>query len=136
MMTLEQIQKRINVMPARMAEKGLAEASADCSLKANAGGHIYLNWRRPGSTRSFDTECQFLDFDGIASISDALDKADAWIASLPSKDEAERDEFLKLVATAVDFGRARGFDAEMINPLTDMMKRISSNAITYQPAAA
>jgi len=133
MITIEQIQKRIDAMPERMAAKGLTRPNSTLSFRSNSSGYVHLTWVSHGDAPRGGYE--FVDFAGPADLETALDAADEWIASLPSREEAERDEFLTMVAAAVDFGRARGFDAEMINPLTDMMRRISENAITYQPAA-
>lgn len=134
MITIEQVQKRIDAMPERMAAKGKTRPDAQLTLRGNASGYVYLHWQ--SENRDIFADNEMISFDDISGVGAALDATDEWIAALPSKEEAERDEFLQMIANAVDFGRARGFDAEMINPLTDMMRRISSNAITYQPAAA
>ena len=38
--------------------------------------------------------------------------------------------------TFIDMGRANGIDVAFVNPLTETMKKLSENALTYQKAAA
>jgi hypothetical protein len=64
----------------------------------------------------------------------ALDALDAEIAAIPSAEEQARNEAAKAVANAIEKCRAAGYDGEVLNPLADLAKRISENALTYQPA--
>jgi hypothetical protein len=51
---------------------------------------------------------------------------------LPAE-ERDRAEFTRLLANAIDKGRSIGIEVDFLNPLTETMKRLSENAITYQP---
>jgi hypothetical protein len=59
----------------------------------------------------------------------ALDLFAAQIAAIPSEAEAARIKAAKSVAQAIEDCRAAGFPDDFINPLTEMSKRISENAI-------
>ena len=64
----------------------------------------------------------------------ALDALDAAIAAIPSAEDQARNEAAKAVANAIEKCRAAGYDGEVINPLADLAKRISENALTYEGA--
>jgi hypothetical protein len=62
-----------------------------------------------------------------------LDKAEAYIAALPSAEETKRNTFIAALAKVVDLGNELGQD---VGVLASEMKRISENAITYRQEAA
>ena len=66
----------------------------------------------------------------------ALDGLDAAIAAIPSAEEQARNEAAKAVANAIEKCRAAGYDGEVLNPLADLAKRISKNALTYEGTPA
>lgn len=53
---------------------------------------------------------------------------------LPAPEDTKRAAALRKLAQITDELREAGFDEEFINPLTDLSKRLSENAITYQAA--
>jgi len=57
------------------------------------------------------------------------------IDNLPTPEEAEHQEFLKLLARVVEKGRDVGIDDLVINPLVEAMKKLSENAITHDKSA-
>ena len=65
----------------------------------------------------------------------ALDAFDAAIAAIPSAEDQARNEAAKAVANAIEKCRAAGYDGEVLNPLADLAKRISENALTYDATA-
>ena len=65
----------------------------------------------------------------------ALDAFDAAIAAIPSADEQARNEAAKAVANAIEKCRAAGYDGKVLNPLADLAKQISENALTYDATA-
>jgi len=62
----------------------------------------------------------------------ALDALDAAIAAIPSAEDQARNEAAKAVANAIEKCRAAGYDGEVLNPLADLAKRISENALTHE----
>jgi len=62
-----------------------------------------------------------------------FEKADKYIDGLTPIVEQKRDAFLASVGRLIDAGREIGIDVEFLNPLTDMMKKLSANIITHQP---
>ena len=65
----------------------------------------------------------------------AIDSFDAAIAAIPSAEERARNAAAKAVANAIEKCRAAGYDGEVLNPLADLAKRISENALTYDATA-
>ena len=61
---------------------------------------------------------------------EAIAKAWKIIHALPSAEAAARDRFAKAVGAAIEAGKDAGIDLEHINPLKEMMVRLSENAIT------
>ena len=69
-------------------------------------------------------------FDGV------LNKADEFIAALPSAKEAARTAFHGKLGKLIDEGREIGIETEFMNPLTATMKALSENILTDQRAAS
>lgn len=59
----------------------------------------------------------------------ALNKLDAAISAMPSEDERLRNEACAAIATAIERCRAANIEADFVNPLEVMMKRLSENAL-------
>ena len=66
-------------------------------------------------------------------ISQAITDAFSLINSLPSAEDAKRQQFMASLAKVLDLGRDNGIEVDFLNPLTETMKRLSESAITYQP---
>jgi hypothetical protein len=56
-------------------------------------------------------------------------RANAFADGLPSIQEAKRNEFIASIGRLIDKGREIGIDVDFLNPLTDMMKNLSTNII-------
>lgn len=61
-----------------------------------------------------------------------FDRANAFVNGLVSVDEAKKNDFIAAVGHLIEQGREVGIDVEFLNPLTDMMKTLSTNIITKQ----
>lgn len=127
------IQKRLDVMPAAMTAKGLRGPSAEFELNANGGSRLWLKWTKPDADRDYDKQYHSVEGETIGA---KLDAADAFIAGLPSKDETRLRNFMGALGKVIDMGRETGIEIEFLNPLTESMKKLSENALTYQKEAA
>ncbi len=65
---------------------------------------------------------------------EALDAMALWVRDQPSTAERDMKTYLCLVAKAVEFGKSKGFETAVVNPLEEVMKRLSANVITDQSA--
>lgn len=128
------IQKRIDRMPAAMAAKGLYSPNAEFVLDANGGCRVALRWYK--SVEDKQNYRGSFDWFREGSIADQLDAADKFIADLPSKDETRFREFMGALGGVIDLGKDNGIEVEFLNPLRATMKKLSENALAYQPQAA
>lgn len=62
-------------------------------------------------------------------LDNAMTEALAWIAQIPSQAEREHNAFVRQVGRLIDSGRDLGIDVAFLNPLTDMMTRLSENIL-------
>lgn len=66
-----------------------------------------------------------------ANIEALLTEAHTYIDGLKSKAELEHEEFMAMLGRVMDRAKDMGMDEHFINPLTDMMKRLASNALEH-----
>lgn len=126
-MDAKQIQNAVNVMLADMVARGLRSPQCTAMIAAEATPSIYLHWDEDGCTYG-RTEIGQGD-----NIAEALQNAKEILEAIPPKADRDKAEFARLLANAIDKGRAIGVEVEFLNPLTETMKRLSENALTYQP---
>ena len=130
-MNTNDIQKRLDAMPAAMTAKGLKRPNAAFTLSGNEGfsGRFMWDERKNGSSYQFSHHKGETPEDILASM-------ESWIAALPTREEAHMRNFMEALGGVIEQGRANGIEVAFINPLTETMKRLSENALTYQKAAA
>lgn len=68
----------------------------------------------------------------VGDIDNMVIEARAYIKSLKSRAELDHDEFMQMLGRVMDRAKDLGMDEDFINPLTSMMKKLASNAITSQ----
>lgn len=129
-MTYEEMQAAVDALVSAALEKGLVKPVAHLQVNSGEDPMALLRHDAPGG-RTYDW--RYLHGHGDTP-EKALADLGAKITALPSLEERHRTEFLKLAATAADYGHAHGIDVQFINPLTDMMKRLSENALTEDHA--
>jgi len=95
------------------------------------------DWRATCIEVSFkvrdDSQYTYKSFygDDAALISDSLTEAHTYVDGLKSKAELEHEEFMAMLGRVMDRAKDLGMDEHFINPLTDMMKRLASNALEH-----
>ena len=130
-MKTNDIQMRIDVMPARMTAKGIVKPSVNFRVNANEVLSVDAHWYAGANYRDFKSEHVKGD-----TPEEALLAFEAWIDSLPSIEEARRSEFMSALASVIELGKDSGIEVDFVNPLVETMKRLSENAITDQREAA
>lgn len=121
------IQEKMDDLARAMLAKGLRNPSAQFHLGAHVAPLVYMRWGIHGQG---DDGCELLrDPDPSTIITDAF----AFVESLPSPEEAKRQQFMTGLGKLIDLGRENGIEVDFINPLAETMKRLSENAITHQP---
>ena len=67
--------------------------------------------------------------EGADWIEEALVDAEAWIDAIPSRDERDHEQFTAALGRLIDQGRDLGIEVDFLNPLTQMMERLATNAL-------
>jgi len=65
------------------------------------------------------------------TVDELLAEAHVYIEGLKSKAELEHEEFMLMLGRVMDRAKDLGMDQHFINPLTDMMKRLATNALEH-----
>jgi hypothetical protein len=68
----------------------------------------------------------------VGDLDNMVIEARAYIKGLKSRAELDHDEFMLMLGRVMDRAKDLGMDEDFINPLTAMMKKLASNAITSQ----
>ena len=128
-MNITEIQKRVDHLAAAMVAKGMREPHAEAQIRAHAESQILLRWMA-GLDRGMlgDAKYEFTRGD----LAGALDKADAFVASQPSPEQAKQTDFMAALGATIALGNKYNIEVEFLNPLTATMKRLSENVITDQ----
>lgn len=131
-MNAEDIQARVNAMTAAMVAKGLRAPDANYAIKSESDPSIVLSHGKLiGASAEYDRDYHF--FTG-ATAGVVLDMAVTFIAGLPDAAERHRADFMAQLGKTIELGRRGGIEVDYVNPLVETMKRLSENALTYQPA--
>lgn len=126
-MDIETAQGRVDDLSRAMLAKGLRNPDAQFHLQAHVAPCVFMQW---GIYNEPDYQVEVLR---DPDVDELLATAFALIESLPSPEEAKRQQFMSSLAKVIDLGRENGIEVDFLNPLTETMKRLSENAITYQP---
>lgn len=127
-MNFSEIQSAVDALSKDMVLRGLVKPACTAMIDAHKDPSIYLHWDEDGCTYGRTELCTG------NNIAEALENAKEILQSIPPKAERDRAEFTRLLANAIDKGRTIGIEVDFLNPLTETMKRLSENALTYQPA--
>ena len=130
LITIADVQKRIDPLPASMSAKGLRQPNAQITITANSEMHGHLSWK--DKREHYGSVYEFARGKTAAEI---LGKMEAFIAKLPAPEETRMKEFMAALSQAIDLGRENGIAVEFINPLTEAMQRLSNNILTDQRSA-
>jgi hypothetical protein len=130
------IQNRLTTIVAAMASKGMIKPDAQLTLKTEGERPwVYVHWEDPvqkakrGYSYHGDTNSFYAD-----DVEEALNKAEHWVASRPSADDLKKQQFLEIVAAAVEVGRQNGIEAALLNPLEEQFKVLSTNILPAKAA--
>jgi hypothetical protein len=80
-----------------------------------------------------DSQTVFKTFYGeeAHNVEEVVAEAHAYIAALKSRTELEHEEFMAMLGRVMDRAKDMGLDADFVNPLTSMMKKLASNALEH-----
>ncbi|CAH1678207.1 conserved hypothetical protein [Hyphomicrobiales bacterium] len=122
-----EIRKHLAEIENKARMKGLHQPSSKFRIDDSIEFNLYARWKDPAKPDYSPDEYRFFRAE---TPDGCIQKAFEWVDALPSVEETNMNNFMKLMAKAVDFGRDKGFDVDFISPLEDAMKRLSKNALT------
>ena len=81
-----------------------------------------------------DSTTTYRSFRGesVNDLDDIIIETRAHIKGLKSRTELDHDEFMLMLGRVMDRAKDLGMDEDFVNPLTAMMKKLATNAITSQ----
>lgn len=136
-MNTSDIQKRINALSTAMLAKGLKRPSAQFDAQSDVTEfRVYLRWDDPAKIASgYSYNDNLYHFIKNEDAEKAFEEADAFVAALPSAEEAKLKQFMGALGAVIDLGKDNGVEVEFLNPLQKTMKKLSDNILTDQRAA-
>ena len=126
MMDEKQIAARVDAAHNAFVAKMSKQPHTDIALEFRAAGEIAV---------AFHIERGNFVYRTGKTAAEVLDKLDAAIAAIPSEAERLRAEAAKAVGAAIEACRAAGYPDDLVNPLTEISKRISEDAISLKGEA-
>ena len=126
-MTEEEILKRLQALSDATAEKTADGSSIDVSADISPKGRIVV-W--VVDANEFDIPVMYFgdDFEG------AIARAEAAVAALPDAKTLRREKVQRDLAKLIEDCAAADIDTSFVNPLREMAKKLSENAITCEAA--
>lgn len=89
----------------------------------------YSSERHEFVMRVTHSEIENDSFDLDVWLDGVMRDAMGFIQSIPTQAEREHNAFIRQVGRLIDSGRAAGIDVDFLNPLTDMMRKLSENVL-------
>lgn len=130
-MTLEEMQAAVDAMHAAMVDKGFRLPKACARIGSSEDARVYLHYA--DKDEAYANKCEPFS---TGTMPEIIAAAHAWIAAQPTAGERRTREFQAALGRVIDLGRDAGVAVEFINPLTELAKRLSENAITDQRGVA
>lgn len=133
-MDSKEIQTRLDALLKAMLAKGLKQPSAQFDMQAaEVETRVYLRWQDQTKTLRRDTYSDgIFEFIRHKEPKKAFDNADAFIAKMPSAEEARLKQFMGALGAVIDLGKENGVEVEFLTPLKATMKKLSDNILTDQ----
>ena len=125
-----EIKAGVEALLTDMLARGLRQPVCTAMIDAGKDPQIYLHWEEAG------VEWGRTELGYGENITEAMIEAKEILEAIPPKADRDKAEFTRLLANAIDKGRSIGIEVDFLNPLTETMKRLSENALTYQPNVA
>lgn len=121
------IKTELDALSKLLLDKGCASPDLQFHIRANSDFRGEVNYYPDENYTNYKT--LYFHGDDEANV---LKKMRQHIYDLPSTAERQRNEYLKKLASAVEYGRQIGLDDNFINPLELQMKKLSGNIIEHQ----
>jgi hypothetical protein len=130
-MNITEIQTELAALVVQMTEKGVVTPSAELHIKDSGLFFAYITSKYGSGSFGKDGSSKFLRGDTAPK---ALENARDYITSLPSPGEAQTREYLKRVASAIDYAAENNIADEYVTPLRGVTCAMTENLLTDQGA--
>jgi len=129
-MNAAEIKVALKAIEASISDKGYYDPRA--TLKVNWVGYdltIHLEYK---SSTWANVKSEFIHTDIEVGIDGIIEKAVRHVAEIASIEDQKRNDFITAMGRLIDQGRDIGMEVEFMNPLTEMMGKLSTNIITKE----
>ena len=126
-MTYEEITNALVEIHANLVEKLSAQPSITPTISMHANGVCYIHISPPKKYDALHTARG-------SSFEECLADARAYIAALPSPEEAVTREYLGKVAAAIDYATENSIADEYVTPLRGVTCAMTENLLTKETA--
>lgn len=124
-MDINSIQKRLDALAEGMAAKAVREPSASFSLDSHK--ELSVNVSQKGKN-----DRSWRDYEWFKGTPEqALAEAEAYVAALPSPEQARMQAFMESLGATIELGKSADIDVDFVNPPVVLMKQLSKNALTH-----
>lgn len=127
-MTIEEIQTALAELVAAMVEKRVITPRA--IMHVPNSGRFAIHCDCTYTQKPFDGQNYFVEHGD--TIAECIDKARAYIAALPSPEEAVTREYLTRVASAIDYATENSIADEYVTPLRGVTCAMTDNLLTKE----
>jgi len=125
-MNITELQAEIAALEAAMSDKGIVTPQATAPVSTSG---FTIHMRGAYDTTPFNGKNYKVVFD--ASLADCIAEAFAYVAALPSPEEAVTREYLSRIAKAVDYATEHSLPDEYVTPLRNVSCAMTDNLLTH-----
>lgn len=130
MMNETEIQSSLNKLTQLALDKGIKRSSLELSFRsATSEVRLAINYYTDEHDEKPD-EFRWKSFFG--TVAEVCDECVTFINEFPSLEERKRASFTRTLARAIELGKVNEIDVEVLNPLVELMKRLSANALEFK----
>jgi hypothetical protein len=127
-MNASDILREINRLEKLLTNKGFAAPKIEISVGFSTRELTANVAYRAGS----DVKYQFIHIEADDGFEALIADTEDYINGLKSVAEIQKDTFIASVGRLIDQGREIGVEVEFLNPLVEMMGKLSSNILTVE----
>jgi hypothetical protein len=125
-MNATDILREINRLENLLTKKGFTATKIEISVGFSTRELTASVAYSVGSSREY----QFIHIEALDGFEALMQDTEDYINGLKSVDEITKDNFIASLGRLIDQGKEIGIEVDFLNPLTDMMTKLSSNIIT------
>jgi len=127
-MQVQEILSKVNSLTTAALNRGLTQPKFKFEIESGKGNYcMSINWHGEDSKYEYD-------FLYAATPAELLYAAQVWVDKIQPLAERQRAQYRKAVAAAIDLGNKFGIEDAAINPLKEVMEKLSKNALEHHPA--